>query len=112
MLWPMTTSSRVERLKGRWNGLSDHQQVGSGSQEIVASVENAAVTTELDFGEMGGARATWDLEETDGTTRVTWGFVANMGNGPVGRWMGLMMDKWVGGDYETGLTNLKALVEG
>lgn len=29
MLWPMTTSSRVERLKGRWNGLSDHQQVGA-----------------------------------------------------------------------------------
>ncbi|EAQ68877.1 NHPM bacteriocin system secretion protein/ HlyD family [Synechococcus sp. RS9909] len=25
----MTTSSRVERLKGRWNGLSDHQQVGA-----------------------------------------------------------------------------------
>ena len=25
----MTTSSRVERLRGRWNGLSDHQQVGA-----------------------------------------------------------------------------------
>jgi hypothetical protein len=25
--------------------------------------------------------------------------------------MGLMMDKWVGGDYEKGLSNLKALVE-
>ena len=24
----MTTSSRVERLRGRWNGLTDHQQVG------------------------------------------------------------------------------------
>ncbi|WP_413324986.1 NHLP bacteriocin system secretion protein [Synechococcus sp. MIT S9503] len=25
----MTTPSRVERLRGRWNGLSDHQQVGA-----------------------------------------------------------------------------------
>ena len=25
----MTTSSRVERLRGRWSGLSDHQQVGA-----------------------------------------------------------------------------------
>ena len=25
----MTTSSRVERLRGRWNGLTDHQQVGA-----------------------------------------------------------------------------------
>ena len=28
------------------------------------------------------------------------------------RWMGLMMDNWVGGDYERGLVNLKELVEG
>ena len=25
----MTTSSRVERLRGRWNGLTDHQQLGA-----------------------------------------------------------------------------------
>ena len=25
--------------------------------------------------------------------------------------MGLMMDRWVGGDYETGLANLKSVVE-
>ncbi|MBL6800280.1 MAG: NHLP bacteriocin system secretion protein, partial [Synechococcus sp. BS307-5m-G37] len=25
----MTTSSRVEQLRGRWNGLSEHQQVGA-----------------------------------------------------------------------------------
>ena len=25
----MTSTSRVERLRGRWNGLSDHQQVGA-----------------------------------------------------------------------------------
>jgi HlyD family secretion protein len=29
MLLAMSSSSRVERLKGRWNGLSDHQQVGA-----------------------------------------------------------------------------------
>eukprot|EP01023_Acetabularia_acetabulum_P038207 TRINITY_DN36513_c1_g1_i1.p2 TRINITY_DN36513_c1_g1~~TRINITY_DN36513_c1_g1_i1.p2 ORF type:complete len:157 (-),score=35.49 TRINITY_DN36513_c1_g1_i1:16-486(-) len=34
-----------------------------------------------------------------------------MGSGPMGRWMGLMMDRWVGADYEQGLQNLKAVVE-
>jgi hypothetical protein len=43
---------------------------------------------------------------------VTWMLDTDMGAGPIGRWMGLMMDKWVGGDYETGLQNLKSLVEG
>ena len=35
-----------------------------------------------------------------------------MGARPAGRWLGLMMDNWVGADYERGLSNLKALVEG
>jgi hypothetical protein len=61
---------------------------------------------------MGTALAAFDLVETDGKTTVTWGFTTDMGNSPMGRWMGLMMDSWVGGDYETGLTNLKSLVEG
>ena len=48
--------------------------------------------------------------EGDGT-RVTWGLEADMGNAPVGRYMGLIMDRWVGGDFEAGLARLKALVE-
>ena len=33
------------------------------------------------------------------------------GNNPMMRWMGLMFDKWVGADYETGLASLKELAE-
>lgn len=90
---------------------SDNPQVGSGTQEIVASVENARVETALDFGDMGTAGARFDLTGTDAGTSVTWGLDTDMGAGPIGRWMGLMMDKWVGADYEAGLANLKALVE-
>ena len=95
---------------------SENPQVGSGSQEplgvgIVESVENQRVVTALDFGEMGSATARFDLAENAGRTNVTWGLRADMGGGPVGRWMGLMMDRWVGADYERGLANLKALVE-
>src|SRR5690606_16939708 len=42
---------------------------------------------------------------------VTWSMQADMGNNPIGRWMGLMMDSIVGADYETGLASLKKLVE-
>lgn len=91
---------------------SDQQDVGSGRQEIVASVPEERVETDLDFGPMGTAKATFLLEDAGGGTRVTWDLVADMGSGPVGRWMGLMMDGLVGADYEQGLSNLKALVEG
>lgn len=91
---------------------SEHPQVGNGSQIISASVDNEKVTTDLDFGDMGKAVASIDLVESNGKTMVTWGFETDLGSNPVARWMGLMMDRWVGGDYEAGLSNLKALVEG
>lgn len=101
-----------EGVGAKLDWASDHPQVGSGSQFISASVPNEKVTTDLDFGDMGKAVANLELVENAGKTTVTWGFETDLGSNPVARWMGLMMDKWVGGDYEAGLANLKALVEG
>ena len=91
---------------------SDHPQVGNGTSVITASEADKMVTNEMDFGDMGTASASFELVEAGGKTTVTWDFQTDLGNNPVARWMGLMMDKWVGGDYETGLSNLKAVVEG
>lgn len=90
---------------------SDNPNVGSGSQEIVASEPYSRVVTRLDFGEMGTASATFLIEETEtGGSHVTWQFDTRL-EGLVERWMGLLMDGWVGGDYEKGLAGLKALAE-
>lgn len=90
---------------------SDHPQVGNGTQEIVESTENEMVKTALDFGDMGTADAWFALAaDGDGTT-VEWGLTTDMGMNPIGRYMGLMMDRWVGTDYEKGLDNLKTLIE-
>ncbi len=91
---------------------SDHPQVGNGSQEIVSSVENERVELALDFGGQGTADAFFQLVPDGDATNVTWGFTTDMGMNPIGRWMGLMMDKWIGADYEAGLANLKSVVEG
>ncbi len=78
---------------------SDHPEVGNGTQEIIATEPDKSVTTALDFGPMGVATATYDLAERGGTTIVSWGFETDMGMNPMGRWMGLMMDRWVGADF-------------
>lgn len=91
---------------------SEHPQVGAGSQEITLSQQDERIETALDFGDMGLAKADFLLEDMGGSTKVTWNLHTDMGAGPIGRWMGLMMDSWVGADYEKGLANLKALVEG
>ncbi|MEM8728619.1 MAG: SRPBCC family protein [Pseudomonadota bacterium] len=90
---------------------SDVPDVGSGSQEITASTENSQVKTALDFGDMGTADATFDLAPEGTGTKVTWSFHTDTGMNPVMRYFGLMMDGFVGPDYETGLENLKTLVE-
>ena len=90
---------------------SEVDTVGNGRQEIVESIANQRVATLLDFGEMGTANAWIDLAQIEGGTQVTWGLNADMGLNPIGRWMGLMMDRLVGPDYEAGLANLQDLIE-
>jgi hypothetical protein len=90
---------------------SERPQVGTGSQEIVASRPPSHVQTHLDFGDRGTALATFNLAASGSGTRVTWGFDVNFGYDVLGRWMGLMFDRWIGRDYEAGLSNLKDLVE-
>lgn len=91
---------------------SEHPQVGNGRMEITKAEAPTHLTTALDFGDMGAATAFFDLVENAEKTDVTWGFTSDNGNNPMLRWMGLMMDGWVGPDYQLGLDNLKALVEG
>ena len=102
----------AEGVGAKMSWASEHPQVGNGSMEVIESVPNQSVKNALDFGDMGTAIADYKLIEEDGVTTVTWGLTADMGAGPIGRWMGLMMDDWVGADYERGLSNLKALAEG
>ena len=108
----LTYSGPDEGVGAKLEWASEHPQVGNGVQEIIASETDKQVSAALDFGPMGTAVANFDLVETGGKTDLTWGFTTDLGMNPMARWMGLMMDRWVGRDYEAGLSNLKALVEG
>lgn len=90
---------------------SDDPNVGAGSQTIVESIPNERVSSLLDFGQMGRAQAFYRLETQDGGTKVTWGFDTVLPYNPVTRWMGLLIDRWIGADYEEGLARLKKKVE-
>jgi len=49
--------------------------------------------------------------ETGESTVVTWTMDGDSGMNLVARWMGLMMDKWVGPEFQKGLDKLKLVVE-
>jgi effector-binding domain-containing protein len=95
--------------KMSWSG--NPETVGSGSQEIIESRPFDAVRTRLDFGAHGKATASFTLVPEGLGTRVTWGLDSDLGMNPASRYFGLMLDRWVGPDYEKGLVRLKALAE-
>ena len=106
------------RIEGPANGVgsklvweSEHPRVGSGSQQITAMVPGRSVDTVLEFQGQGGAEARFELNPENDQTHVTWKFQTDWGFNLMGRYMGLMMDEWVGGQYEHGLEKLKILAE-
>lgn len=115
-------ATRDENIKNTYTGtpctvdhkntwLSDHPQVGNGSQTITAIEQDKRIATALDFGDNGGANAELILTPEGEGTKVTWGFDMDAGMNPFARWMGLFMDSLIGPDYEKGLANLKSQVE-
>ncbi|KAG1661932.1 hypothetical protein GQR58_021207 [Nymphon striatum] len=90
---------------------SNNRSVGNGSWTITKAVENKSLEVAMDFGDQGGATSFFNLEPSNGKTKITWGFDTDAGMNPVMRWMGLMMDKLVGAEYAKGLETLRKLVE-
>ncbi|MCP5432818.1 MAG: SRPBCC family protein [Alphaproteobacteria bacterium] len=95
----------------RMSWTSDKPDVGSGSQEIIESVDGTHVCTALIFGSEEGMTAEFDLSRVPGGTKVVWSFETDLGWNPFSRYVGLMFDGLIGKDYEEGLANLKTAVE-
>lgn len=104
-------SGPLEGVGARMAWTSEMEQVGTGAQEITESVPDERVASRLEFGGMAPSTAYFDLEPDGAGTRLTWTLVADMGMNPIGRWMGLMMDRFVGKDFDAGLARLKTLAE-
>jgi carbon monoxide dehydrogenase subunit G len=94
----------------RMSWSSAKEDVGSGSNEIVESVSPNLVRTRVLFEGMP-SEASFRLEPAGEDTRVTWSFDADFGANPAMRYFGLMLDGFVGPDYEKGLAKLKQVME-
>jgi uncharacterized protein YndB with AHSA1/START domain len=85
---------------------------GTGSMEFTRVEPDRAVEYSLSFPEYNmRSSGALRLEPAGNATRVTWNNTGDMGGNPVKHYLTLMMDRWVGPDFEAGLANLKALAE-
>lgn len=93
----------------RWEG----KQLGRGRLKLVEADPGKGVSYELDF-EEGRYVSTGSIRfEPSGTgLKLTWVNEGELGRNPVNRYMGLMMDRMMGGDFEKGLAGLGTLSGG
>lgn len=93
-----------------WKG---NKEVGEGEQEIKKIVDGDRIESELRF--LKPWKSTSDAfmmtEDSDGGTKVTWGF-KGYNKFPMSIMMLFMsMDKMIGKDFEEGLGDLKTILE-
>lgn len=99
--------------KGAKYGWEGNSEVGKGSMEIVEATVPTRIGIKLDFVEPFEqlADVKFDFVPEGDSTKVTWSMAGN--NNFLSKIMCVFMsmDKMVGGDYETGLANLKNVAE-
>ena len=91
---------------GIGSGFSFKGKDGEGTQTITNLEQNQSVTMQIDLGARGKPVQTFKFLKAENGTRVIWGLDADFGNNPIGRVIGLFMDKMMGETFERGLSNL------
>jgi hypothetical protein len=91
-----------------WTGKSS----GNGTLKITRSDPEKGIAYDLDF-ENGKhlSHGEIKIERSGEDSKVTWTNEGDLGNNPIGRYFGLLMDKFMGPDFQQGLETLKAKVE-
>lgn len=89
---------------------SKNDSVGKGCLTISEIKENRSIITTLEFEGMGSSIGGWQIDDTTGGVNVSTYMDLDMGLW--GRiFPGLMMDSWLGCDFEKSLNNLKTHCE-
>ncbi|MBN8695773.1 MAG: SRPBCC family protein [Bacteroidetes bacterium] len=115
--WDNIDKNMISNYSGPESGVgakhcweSKNDSVGKGCLTISEEKENSLVVTTLEFEGMGSSIGGWRINDTTNGVNVTTYMELDMGL--FGRiFPGLMMDSWLGSDFEKSLTNLKAHCE-
>ncbi|MFY0255122.1 SRPBCC family protein [Chitinophaga sp. 30R24] len=91
---------------------SHNRKLQHGHMTITESRPDQFIATHTDFMKTSVAKGYFRFDPVAGGTLLTWGMICNMGQYPLQKAMGLMMDKRVGRDFEQGLENIRNIVAG
>ncbi|MFO1329318.1 MAG: SRPBCC family protein [Rubrivivax sp.] len=105
-----TYSGAASGAGAAWSWASASE--GSGRMRFVAAEPDRRIAYELAVdGWDGIARGELLLQPKGTGTEVRWTLAGDLGPNPLSRWMGLIADRVVGKDFDSGLMWLKSLAE-
>lgn len=95
---------------------SSNPDVGRGKMTITKLAENQLIEMAFSFDDMDPEAVTFKFEPAGDGVKITWAMDGGCSGMPwywvvPGKYFGLMMDKFIGPDYEKGLNNLKTISE-
>ncbi len=96
----------------RMSWISRNPQIGSGYQEVVTSEPIDRIDSRLVLGQGRSCELVYQVEPGDQGTLLRWRAARDLGRNPVDRYLGLMFERWMSPDFESGLRRLKTLAEG
>lgn len=104
-------SGPAEGVGSRMDWKGDPKTVGSGYQKILESKPNEFINVELVFAPYVKANTSYRIKnEGNGLVTITWTFDEDM-KGISEKYFGLMLESFLGPDYEEGVQNLKKYIE-
>ena len=99
---------RAIGMRSSWKSETE----GDGEMEITQLEHNKKVVYRLYFPEFDmGSTGVFEFVSSPEGTMVTWRDEGEVGNNPIDRYFVLMMDSFIGPDFEMGLENLKTIIE-
>jgi hypothetical protein len=105
------TYSGPDQGKGaRIDWTSNERSVGAGSMEITESQPSRHIDLAVGFNGLEGA-SYYDVVPSGSGSKVIWGFSYETSTNPIRRWKGLMLDRFVGTEFQNGLAALKERIE-
>ncbi len=90
-----------------WSGTKS----GNGKLKITGADPKTGIVYDLHFDEYPVSKCELSLKPVEGGIEVSMKNVGNVGNSPISRYFGLMMDGMMGKEFEKGLEKLKATAE-
>ena len=112
-------SGPADGVGARLSWAGDPRRVGAGWQQITATVPGERVDLRVGLETGASAASYFAIERLDpGTVGLTWGIVADVTAGQGfwaslrGRYLGLLLERWLAPHMERGLIRFRALAEG